>query len=58
MQKVAAVTVIPFNMFKPKGQVVQFREPVEGERKKREIKHAVARQIYLKRADFDAYGQT
>ena len=58
MQKVAAVNVIPFNMFKPKDQVVQFREAVEGEQKQGEIKHAVARQIYLKRADIDAYGQT
>ena len=58
MARVAAVNVTPFNMFKPKDQVVQFREAVEGEEKKGEIKHAAARQIYLKRADFDAYGQT
>ena len=58
MQKVAAVNMIPFNMFKPKDQVVQFREAVEGEQKQGEIKHAVAWQIDMKRAHIDAYGQT
>ena len=58
MDKVAAVNIVPFNIFKPREQAVQFREPIEGEPKQGETKQAVVRQIYLKRADFDAYGQT
>ena len=58
MDKVAAVNTVPFNMFKPKDQTVQFREQIEGEQAKGEQKQAIARQVYMKRADFEAYGQT
>ena len=54
MDKVAAVNTVPFNMFKPKDQTVQFREQIEGEQAKGEQKQAIARQVYMKRADFQA----
>ena len=58
MERVSGVNITPHSLFKPKGPTARFGERIEGDQAQGEHKQAVARQIYLKRADFEAYGQT
>ena len=58
MERLAAVHVTPCDLHLSKKATVHFKEKVEGEQVMWERRKQATRQIYLKRSDFDLYGQT